>query len=304
MAGFQVMPRLSADEFAALEADIVENGVRVPITVAEDGRIVDGHHRDEIARRHGLHCPRVTAVGDDGVLRSLAFSLNVNRRHLSREQKRALIAESLRADPELSNREHARRTGAHHQLVGNIREELVRGGQVDESSTSRGADGKVYPASQPSRPEPEPEPESDDEEEPPAPSWEPAGNLHPADLAALNSEKKSIFLPKPTPEPRPEAPSVEDLTRETAEAATGPVNPPEGLRPAARALRDMDGIEHVHAAIMHVEKAINVYISIGAPNNAGELIEDLIEKSNTLMQAASGKSLDTALSEIFGGSNE
>lgn len=303
MAGFQVMPRLSADEFAALEADIVENGVRVPITVAEDGRIVDGHHRDEIARRHGLHCPRVTAAGDDGVLRSLAFSLNVNRRHLSREQRRALIAESLRADPELSNREHARRTGADHKTVRSVRDEGVQRGEiphVEETTDSMGRkQPATRPASQPPRPEPEPEPESDD-----PPTWEPAGHIHPADLAALNNEKKSIFLPKPTPEPRPEAPSVEDLTRETAEAATGPVNPPEGLRPAARALRDMDGIEHVHAAITHVEKAINVYISIGAPNNAGELIEDLIEKSNTLMQAASGKSLDTALSEIFGGSNE
>lgn len=99
-------------------------------------------------------------------------------RHLSREQKRVLVAESLRADPGLSNREHARRTGAHHQLVGNIREELVRCGQVDESSTSRGADGKVYPASQPPRPEPEPEPEPDGEDDAPAPPWEPAGHLH------------------------------------------------------------------------------------------------------------------------------
>lgn len=323
MAGFQVMPRLSADEFAALEADIVENGVRVPITVAEDGRIVDGHHRDEIARRHGLHCPRVTASGDDGVLRGLAFSLNVNRRHLSREQKRALIAESLRADPILRDNDHAKRVGASPHTVKSVREsegiptpDEVIAAEIEASGDNDYQIGQRLGVSQntvakvrddfqnlqnaknenPGNPAPEPEPEP--------PSWEPAGQLHPADLAALNDEKKSIFLPKPTPEPRPEAPSVEDLTRETAEATNGPVNPPEGLRPAARALRDMDGIEHVHAAITHVEKAINVYISIGAPNNAGELIEDLIEKSNTLMQAASGKSLDTALSEIFGGNNE
>ena len=83
-SGFQVMPRLSADEFADLEADIIAHGVQVPITVTEDGRIVDGHHRDEIARKHQLHCPRVTASGSEDELRGLAFSLNVNRRHLSR----------------------------------------------------------------------------------------------------------------------------------------------------------------------------------------------------------------------------
>ena len=319
MAGFQVMPRLSADEFAALEADIVENGVRVPITVAEDGRIVDGHHRDEIARRHGLHCPRVTAAGDDGVLRSLAFSLNVNRRHLSREQKRELIAESLRSDPILRDRDHARRCGADHKTVGRVRaeegiptpDEVIRAYVADNPGKSNrevaddlGVNRKTVDALAQNGEIPQNGPQSPEPEPDESPSWEPAGQLHPADLAALNNEKKSIFLPKPTPEPRPEAPSVEDLTRETAEATTGPVNPPEGLRPAARTLRDMDGIEHVHAAITHVEKAINVYISIGAPNNAGELIEDLIEKSNILMQAASGKSLDTALSEIFGGNNE
>ena len=245
----------------------------------------------------------------------------MNRRHLSREQKRELIAESLRSDPILRDREHARRCGANHETVGRVRadegiptpDEVIRAYVADnpgkswrEYGADLGVEHRTVKAAvdggengeNRQNPHPDPEPE------PPAPSWEPAGQLHPADLAALNGEKKSIFLPKPTPEPRPEAPSVEDLTRETAEAATGPVNPPEGLRPAARALRDMDGIEHVHAAIMHVEKAINVYISIGAPNNAGELIEDLIEKSNTLMQAASGKSLDTALSEIFGGNNE
>ena len=115
----------------------------------------------------------------------------MNRRHLSREQKRALVAESLRADPGLSNREHARRTGVSHNTVSAVRDELTSGGQIDHLDERTGPDGKSYPASQPSRPEPGPEPEP--EPEPPAPSWEPAGQLHPADLAALNNEKKSIF---------------------------------------------------------------------------------------------------------------
>ena len=97
-------------------------------------------------------------------------------RHLSREQKRALIAESLRADPELSNREHARRTGAHKNTVQAIREELESNGQIAHyapgdrvEASGRAARGA---AQQPPRPEPEPEPE------PPAPSWEPAGHPH------------------------------------------------------------------------------------------------------------------------------
>ena len=50
MAGYQVMPRLSPERYAALEADIIANGVQDPIKVSEAGVIVDGYHRDEIAR--------------------------------------------------------------------------------------------------------------------------------------------------------------------------------------------------------------------------------------------------------------
>ncbi|MDO3331570.1 ParB N-terminal domain-containing protein [Mycobacteroides abscessus] len=64
-AEFQVMPRLTADEYAELEASIVEHGVQVPIVLSRDDRIVDGYHRDEIARKHSLHCPRVYAEGDE-----------------------------------------------------------------------------------------------------------------------------------------------------------------------------------------------------------------------------------------------
>lgn len=209
MAGFQVMPRLAADEYADLESDILANGVQVPITVTEDGRIVDGHHRDEIASKHNLHCPRVTATGSEEELRGLAFSLNLNRRHLNREQRRALIAESLRADPGLSNREHARRTGASDKTVQAVRADEEANAEIPHyapgdrvEASGRAARGA---AQQPSRPEPEPEPESDDEEDTHAPSWEPAGHIHPADLAALNR-------PDPTPKPEPSTPRRKPIT--------------------------------------------------------------------------------------------
>ncbi|MGP5169074.1 hypothetical protein [Corynebacterium casei] len=64
--------------------------------------------------------------------RSLAFTLNLKRRHLNREQRRELIAESLKSDPQLSNREHARRTGAHQTTVGTVRKEMVEDGQVSQ----------------------------------------------------------------------------------------------------------------------------------------------------------------------------
>lgn len=199
MSGYQVMPRLSPDEYADLESDIVAHGVMVPITVSTDGVIVDGHHRDEIARKHDLHCPRVTANGTESELRGLAFSLNLNRRHLNREQRRELIAESLRSDPELSNREHARRTGVSDNTVGSVRREMEAGAQIAHLDTRTAPDGKTYPASQPDRPRATAMPQADldalnaatedQDADPEPPHWEPAGQMTPAAVQAITPEK-------------------------------------------------------------------------------------------------------------------
>jgi len=152
MSGYQVMPRLTPDEYADLEASIVRDGVLVPIIVSSGGEIVDGHHRAEIARKHGIVCAEVVKSGDATELRTFAYSLNLNRRHLTREQKRDLIADSLRADPQLSNREHAGRTGASHPTVAGVRNELEADERLESFTSRTSADGRERPASQPERP--------------------------------------------------------------------------------------------------------------------------------------------------------
>lgn len=67
------------------------------------------------------------------------------------ELRRALIAESLKQDPQLSNREHERRTGASRNTVGSVREELEAAGELSQSDSRVSADGRVRPASQPPR---------------------------------------------------------------------------------------------------------------------------------------------------------
>lgn len=196
MTGYQVMPRLTPDEYAELEQSIRENGVQVPITVGPDGRIIDGHHRDEIARKYDLHCPRVTAQGDEQKLRSLAFSLNLHRRHLTREQKRQIIAESLKADPQLSNREHARRTGANHETVQKVREATEESGEIRHFSER--IDPRTGNASQlASRPRPVPEF---------APSDEIAPGITAGQLDELNVQPR----PEPVAPPKPRRGALAD----------------------------------------------------------------------------------------------
>lgn len=144
---YQFLPRLSDDEYTSLEKSIREHGIQVPIVVDENGSVIDGHHRKEIADRLGLPCPRNTARDlDETGKRTLACSLNLDRRHLNREQKREVIAKSLMADPQLSNRQHAERVGVDHKTVGSLRDALQSRGEIPHADTHFDSLGRQQPA--------------------------------------------------------------------------------------------------------------------------------------------------------------
>ena len=207
---YQVMPPLSAEEYQELYEDIKANGVMVPIVVDEDEVIVDGHHRAKIAAELGIPCPEEMIEGkSESEKRNIAFTLNLKRRHLNREQRRALIAESLKADPQLSNREHERRTGAGRDLVGIVRKEMEADGRLSESDTRISADGRTRPSSQPRREPVEPEPAVSEQTES---VDEPFGNIITQnDLAELNQ-------PIERPEPHKTEPRAEAITSQFTSA--------------------------------------------------------------------------------------
>ena len=145
---FQVMPELSTDEYAELKADIAKNGVVVPVLVDEDGNIIDGHNRVQIASELRIPYPvEMRDDLDDAGKRGLAFALNLNRRHLNREQKRELIARSLKADPQLPNLEHSRRTGTSDKTVASVRSELESHSEIPNDVPRLNSRGQERPAS-------------------------------------------------------------------------------------------------------------------------------------------------------------
>ena len=50
----QLLPPLSAEQFSALESDILENGCYSPIIVNKDMVIIDGHNRFRVCDKHSL----------------------------------------------------------------------------------------------------------------------------------------------------------------------------------------------------------------------------------------------------------
>lgn len=122
---FQVMPDLAPDEYEALKADIITRGIQLPVLIDEDGEILDGHHRERIGKELGIEVPHELRAGLTHAQKiDLALSLNINRRHLTREQKRDLVERYLKAAPEKSDLQIAKVTGVSDKTVTARRREL------------------------------------------------------------------------------------------------------------------------------------------------------------------------------------
>lgn len=146
------MPPLLPSELSALRESIEAHGVQVPVLVDEHGTIIDGNHRDQIATELGIDCPREVRTGlTEADKRALAISLNRDRRHLTRSQVQELVAQSVKADPHLSDREHGRRTGVDHKTAAVIRGQLAERGEIPHLATRTDSLGRHQPAAKPDR---------------------------------------------------------------------------------------------------------------------------------------------------------
>jgi N6-adenosine-specific RNA methylase IME4 len=86
-----IFPMMSDREFDDLVTDIAEHGLREPVWLHGDGRIVDGRNRYRACIKAGVSPSFRTYQGDDSRLVSFVVSLNLHRRHLS-ESQRAMVA--------------------------------------------------------------------------------------------------------------------------------------------------------------------------------------------------------------------
>lgn len=121
---YQFMPDLAPDTFAALKADIASRGVVTPIDIDEDGNILDGHNRYRawLELKKNEPPPTIIRAGlSEAEKGAFARRQNILRRHLSREEMRALIEAQLRDTPNLSDRAIAKDLGVDHKTVGATR---------------------------------------------------------------------------------------------------------------------------------------------------------------------------------------
>lgn len=90
----EVFPLLEGPAFDELVADVREHGVREPIWLHRDGRIIDGRNRYRAAGAAGREVATRVFAGSDSDLAGFVISLNLKRRHLN-ESQRAMAAAKL-----------------------------------------------------------------------------------------------------------------------------------------------------------------------------------------------------------------
>jgi ParB-like chromosome segregation protein Spo0J len=160
-------PKFEPDELRSLGEDIQKNGLKAPLTLyrKDDGEeeLLDGRNRLDALEAIG-----VPVVDDQGHLiwkhglltwntvyasaqspiepatdpKAFVISANVLRRHLDQKQKRDLIAEVLKDQPNLSDRAVAKKTKVSDKTVGAVRRELEDRAEIPHAATRTDSKGR------------------------------------------------------------------------------------------------------------------------------------------------------------------
>jgi N6-adenosine-specific RNA methylase IME4/ParB-like chromosome segregation protein Spo0J len=99
-----LFPLMSEAEVRDLADDIREHGLREPVWLHADGRIIDGRNRWRACELAGVEAVTRTYDGGDSGLVAFVVSLNLKRRHLNESQRArvgdriALLQKGVRAD--------------------------------------------------------------------------------------------------------------------------------------------------------------------------------------------------------------
>lgn len=142
----QALMPIDPSDRERLKEDIAKDGIRDAIKVYRNGSkyyILGGYNRWRIAQELGIKIIPVEIYHlSDEERRDLVIKDNLNRRHLTREQKQKLIEYFLKKDPFLSNRLIAKKAKSDDKTVAKVRKELESTAEIPQLNKRIGQDGK------------------------------------------------------------------------------------------------------------------------------------------------------------------
>lgn len=114
----ELLPPLTGEQLAALEADILKNGCYSPVIVNEDMVIVDGHNRQRLCEQHGLPYQMAVFSFEDMLeAKQWALDTQKGRRNLDKWEL-GKIALRLKPDIEARARENMSAGGGDQKSEG------------------------------------------------------------------------------------------------------------------------------------------------------------------------------------------
>jgi ParB-like chromosome segregation protein Spo0J len=139
-----LLPLLTSEQRESLRDSIRAEGIHTPIVQDQHSQVIDGFERLAVAGELGLRTYPVRTVhcADERTRRHLRLQLNCNRRHLTRRQKQAVIAQELVRSPELSDRYIGSLVGVDNKTVARVRRRLIATEEIPHLSAKLGMDGK------------------------------------------------------------------------------------------------------------------------------------------------------------------
>jgi ParB-like chromosome segregation protein Spo0J len=145
-----MFPLMEGDELDELVADIRAHGLREPVVMFE-GKILDGRNRYRACMEADVDVITKEFDGDEHAARAFVISANLHRRHLTAEDKRKIIAELIKAEPEKSDLQIAKTIKASPTTVGTVRTKMEVTGDVSKLETRRDTMGRSQPTRKPRR---------------------------------------------------------------------------------------------------------------------------------------------------------
>jgi hypothetical protein len=152
----ELFPLMTEAELCELGEDIKNKGLTTPIALWAKSQmdwdkkkihLLDGRNRLDAMELAGLDALEVvgrqyfTLLGDDPY--AYVISANIQRRHLTADQRRELIAAVLKAKPEQSNLQIAKQVKADDKTVAKVRKKLESTSDIPRLEKTIGADGKA-----------------------------------------------------------------------------------------------------------------------------------------------------------------
>jgi ParB-like chromosome segregation protein Spo0J len=153
------VPVASDDERRRLRGDLCRNGLIEPVVLVRVAggplKLLDGRHRLDGLQDNGVEVinsdgemlvsHKVLDLADDAAALRMVLSLNLFRRHLSVDARRAMVKTLLIASPEISDRQGSKVVGLSHPTFAKERKSLEAKGDVEIFSTSKDKLGRSQP---------------------------------------------------------------------------------------------------------------------------------------------------------------